>query len=267
MRVFACTLTLISLLAFTSCGGGGGSSTGGGSNGGPQNSSLTSGNWSIVATSTFTMGTSYLGGSLTQSGSNLSAVLHIDGSSCYDISTDVPLNGSISGTNFTLTSAAVNSQVISVAGTVSSASALQGTYSIAGGCSAGDHGNIAAVIVPSISGTWKAVDNSSGTPVTITGTITQSATPTVDGIFPLTGNFTYAGSPCSTGGTLNAVSFIAGDLVGIDAQTNDTNATTGETILVAYLDSPSAPTSFAGDYQIASGLCAGETGNLNFVKQ
>jgi len=267
MRAITSLSFSVCLFLLVGCGGGGGSSSTGGGSNGTSNSSVTSGNWSLVASSSVVANTSYIGGSLTQSGSSLSATMHIDHSSCYELTTDVPLSGTITGSSFTLTSSIVNSQVITVTGTITNSSTLQGTYSIAGGCAAGDRGTVSGVLVPSVNGTWKATDSSTGTTVTITGTITQSATGTADGIFLLTGSFTYSGSPCSTGGTLLSDSFIAGDVVGVDAQTNDTGGVKGETVLVAILNNPTSPTSFSGSYQILSGACSGETGTLNFVKQ
>lgn len=266
MRWIAVSI-LFSLALLTGCGGGGGGSTSTNSPSTPSNSGVSSGNWSLAAASSVVAGKTYIGGSLLQSGTSLSAIMHIDGSSCYDLLTNIPFTGSVTGTNFTLTSSSINSQVITVTGTIANSSSIQGSYTITGGCATGDKGTVTGVLVPSISGTWKATDMSTGVTITITGNIIQSTSATSDGLFLLSGNFTYANSPCSTGGTIKSASFIAGDVVAVDANTNDKNGTTGETQFIAFLDSPTTPTSFTGDYQIVSGYCTGETGTLKFVKQ
>ncbi|HEX4486145.1 MAG TPA: hypothetical protein VH088_07770 [Terriglobales bacterium] len=267
MRKLSTLFVLLLAVGLTSCGGGGGMSLGTQGSGGSSSTALTSGNWSLVASSVVVSGTTYIGGSLTLSGSSLNAIMHIDNSSCYDLSTDVPFSGSISGTNATLTSSSISGQVITVTGTVSNSTLLQGSYTIAGGCATGDHGSVTGTLVPSISATWKAIDNSSGTTVTITGAITESSTSATDGIYGLSGNITYSGSSCSTGGSITNISFISGDIVAIDAQTTDTNGTTGETQFVGILNNAASPTAFTGNYEILSGACTGRTGTLTFNKQ
>lgn len=260
MRILFHIAVFTALILLLACGGGSSSI---------RIATLTSGNWTIVAHSSVTSGnTVYIGGNLTQSGSGLSAVMHIDdNATCFDLATSIPLSGSVNGSDFTLTSSAIDNQVITVTGTITNPSTLQGSYTIAGGCSGGDKGSVSAILVAPISGTWKATDTSSGTAATISGTLTQSTTATSDGIFLLSGNFTYTGSSCSISGTLTEYSFVAGDIVAMDASTNDIDGSSGETILAAIMDNPSAPTSFTGYYEVLSGACSGTTGTLTFTKQ
>jgi hypothetical protein len=261
-----CLFLLFTALLFAVACGGNGSTPGGG--GGTHDATITSGNWYIVATSTAVAGQkSYVGGNLTQSGTTISGTMHVDNSSCYDLLTDVPMTGTISGSNVNLTSSSVNSQVIAVKGTVGT-NTITGTYTITGGCSDGDKGSVSAMFVPSITGTWKATETSGSTTVTTTATVTQGATATTDGIFPLSGTLNVTNPVCFTSATIDQTqSFMAGDIVAVYATTNDVGGGTGTFIYVAYLDNPGVAKSFSGMYQFESGVCSGTSGNLNFTKQ
>jgi hypothetical protein len=262
--LLACVLVVCSFMV-----GCGGSSSGGGGGGGSQNASINSGNWYVEATSLVSAGQkSYILGGLVQTGTTISGTMHIDNSNCYDLFNDnVPFSGSVSGSTVTLTSASVTSQVIKVTGTITSASALTGTYTITGGCANGDHGSITAMHVPPISGTWKATEVSGSTTITTTVNITQQSTANPDGSFNLTGTVTFTNSPCATTGTINTVSFTAGDVVAVAVDTNEVGGGHGQLVFFGYLGIPASQTAISGAYQYASGVCNGSTGNLNFTKQ
>ena len=142
-----------------------------------QQLALTSGNWDFVAASS--SDPSFLiGGNIVQTGTSVTGGLHVANSACITRATPVPITGNISGQTATVTSASVASQTIN-ASLSGSATALTGTYTIAGtGCAGGDKGNIAGVLVPSISGTWKGtlISNTVANPgVGVTAPIVEGA--------------------------------------------------------------------------------------------
>ena len=248
----------------------GGSSSGGNGGGGNQNSSITSGNWYVEATSTLLSGQkSYIGGSLIQTGTTIAGTTHIDNSNCYDLfDDDVPFTGTVSGSSVTLTSGSVTGQVIRVTGTITSANNISGTYTIRGGCADGDSGSIIGMHVPSISGTWKATEVSGSTTITTTAAITQQSTASADGSYPLSGTITFTNSPCATTATIDSISFVSGDIVAVSATTNESGGGHGQLIFVGYMNNPAAATALEGGYEFASGVCTQSTmTNLNFTKQ
>ena len=173
--------------------------------GASNNLALAPGNWSMTATpggaAVF-----YIGGNLTQSGTNLAGTMHIANSLCYSPSEIVAFTGTVKGSNVTLTSASVGGEVLSVTAS-GTAGSLTGTYSIAGGTNCiGQTGAIVANPVPSISGTWSGpiVDGNNDPNAKLTIALTQAATASADGTFAVTGNLTYTGSTCSVSGTLSA---------------------------------------------------------------
>lgn len=230
---------------------------------------ITSGNWSIATTSTISGVTSSIGGNLVQSGSAVSGIMHVNGSNCFDLlADDIVFSGTYSGDTLSLTSASMNNQIVTVRAT-GSGNTLNGTYSIAGGCGGGDKGTIAATHAPSITGTWKSTLNQGSAIVAITANLTEASTSDAHGRFPLTGTFTFSGSPCSSGGTIiNALdSGVWGDHAAAIAVTNDTNGGTGTLAFVGIVANPANPTTIAGEYQYFAGLCNGDSAFLQLTKQ
>src|SRR5208337_4156598 len=102
--------------------------------GASNNLALTPGNWSMTAISNGAAGTFYIGGNLTQTGTNLAGTMYVVGSDCFSSSTTVVFTGTVKGKNVTLTSTSISGQVISVTATGTAGSALSGTYTVTGGC-------------------------------------------------------------------------------------------------------------------------------------
>jgi|CZLA01.1.fsa_nt_gi hypothetical protein len=231
---------------------------------------LTTGNWSVTAiSSNSAIGTVYVGGNLTQSGSDLSGTMYVVGSQCFDVSQPISFTGTVGGTNVTLVSADVNGQVFSVAATARTDSALtSGTYTIIGGCADGDNGTATANLVPSISGTWNGpITGSGGSSVTLSVALSQDAIASADGTFALTGSLVYTGSSCSVSGTILSA-FVAGPYIVLNANTVETDDSTGSFSYndVLLVDSQ-IPHNMRGSYQADSGLCAGDIQVLTLSKQ
>jgi hypothetical protein len=250
-------------LLLSGCGGGGSSTPAPTPTPVPQ-LALTSGNWDFAAASS--SGPSFLiGGNVVQTGTAVTGGLRVVNSTCFTPSTAVPISGTISGQTATVTSAAVASQTINA--TLSgSATSLTGTYNVTGtGCAGGDKGNIAGVLVPSISGTWKGtlISNTVANPgVGVSATITESAADST-GVFALTGNATYTGSPCFASGTATTGSDMTGRTTHVLLNNDDGSTVT----FIGSLNNPAAPTQINGTYTVTGGLCDGDTGNGTLTKQ
>lgn len=223
-----------------------------------NNLALTQGNWSMTVTSGGAAGTFYIGGNLTQTGTTLAGTMQFMGSAgCFPPSAPVDFTGIVNGKNVTLTSANVAGQVLTIVASGTAGTALTGTYTVAGGCDAGDQGTVTAGAVPSISGTWKGtiVDQNSET-VTVTMALTQAATASTDGTFALTGNLTYTGSTCSISGTLTAGNaYISGTSIAMQGNTIESDNSAGNFTYYPYLNNPTSPTSMQGPYQQTFGVC------------
>jgi hypothetical protein len=260
-HLFVASALLCTLLS--GCGGGGNSSSN------PSAFSIQAGNWNVNASSTAAPGNSFIvGGNLTQSGSSISGVMHIVNSACFDLTTDVPVSGSVSGQTVTISSAAILGQVVTVSANATSATALTGTYAVTGtGCAAGDKGTISANLVPSVTGSWHGTFTSTvspGTTINATANLTQSPTANADGFFPVTGTVTFTGSPCFTSGTI-VQSIAAGSVLGLEITTND-QPTPGDVVVAAIMDNPATSTAATGAYQIDAGSCNGDSGNGHITK-
>jgi hypothetical protein len=225
---------------------------------------LTSGNWDFAVASS--SGTNFLiGGNVVQTGTSVTGGLRVINSACITPSTPVPITGNISGQTATVTSATIASQTIN-ASLSGSATALTGAYTITGtGCAGGDKGNIAGVLVPSITGTWKGtlISNTVANPgVGVTASITEGA-PDPSGLFVITGTATYVGSPCFASGTTATGSAMAGRTTDVLLKNDD-----GSTVeFVGALNNPAAPTQMTGTYTVTGGLCDGDTGSGTLTKQ
>jgi hypothetical protein len=229
-----------------------------------QQLTLTSGNWDFAVASS--SGTNFLiGGNVVQTGTSVTGGLRVVNSACIAPSTPVPITGNISGQTATVTSANVASQTIN-ASLSGSATALTGTYTVTGtGCAGGDKGNIAGVLVPSISGTWKGtlISNTVANPgVGVTAPIVEGA-PDPTGLFVITGSATYVGSPCFASGTAANGSAMAGRTTDVLLKNDD-----GSTVeFIGSLNNPAAPTQITGTYTVTGGVCDGDTGSGTITKQ
>ncbi|MGA8067928.1 MAG: hypothetical protein WCA47_11395 [Terriglobales bacterium] len=211
--------------------------------------------------------TFYVGGNLTQTGSDVAGMMYVVNSSCFSSSTTVAFTGTVKGKDVTLTSASTGGQIVTVTAS-GTASSLSGTYSVVGGCADGDTGSISASAVPSISGTWSGpITGSGGSNVTLALALTEAATASMDGTFAITGNLTFTNSSCSVNGTVSSA-FIAGPYLLVNGSTNETDGSTGDfSYTQVLLNNPATPTSMKGTYDVIDGLCAGDLDTPTFTKQ
>jgi len=227
---------------------------------------VTSGNWYLQTTSQVAKDASQLpqvGGSLTQTDSTISGVLHVSNSTCFDWATDVPVSGTITGNSVTITSADVSGQIITIAGSVN-ANLITGTYSIASGCGGGDYGTITAVLVSPATGNWTGTVTSVPTNSAATASFSQ-ASPNADGFSPLSGTLTMSGLSCSISGTLaKEQSWVLGNLVQGVA-----NLTDGSTLAFNgfITNASTSANQMTVNFSISGGVCAGQVGTATFSMQ
>lgn len=252
---------------------------------------ITSGNWSIQATSLRSGAVLDIGGSLVQKGSQVTGVLHIANARvpntntyCYDVvNDDVPVTGSFQGNLLTLTSTPVHSQVLTISATgqgntlydnPTATPPLYG-YMIAGGCDDGDYGTFTAGgnsfstanYVAPITASWYATvtDQASGDDVQVQADVTQAGAADSHGRFPLTGALTFTDQmtqgtwSCASTGTLGTGSVAWGNNVSFAAATTGSNNAAGTATFAGQAIFESNPIAVSGPYQITSGACADQT--------
>jgi hypothetical protein len=252
--------------------------------GSDNNLTLTQGNWSIAATSngdaarhnskkhksqikSNVSADFFVGGNITQTGSNVAGTMYIVGSDCLDSSSGIAFTGTVKGTQVTLTSPSLEGQVITITASGTSTStttSLTGSYAVVGGCDDGDAGTLTANLVTPITGTWNGPLSNCDAGVngcsnaTISIDMTQATTVSDDGTFAVTGDITYTNSGCGTvSGTITG-GFIAGQFVTLNANTTDTSeGTESFTYDFALLDNPTTPLNMTGTYDVSGGNCDG----------
>ncbi len=253
-------LTLSATVLFCGCGGAPGpASAPGGS--APVTSSppqtptpITLGNWQFNAASTIP-GKPPLtfAGSIGQAGTAVNGALHVDGSNCFDRLTTIGFTSTMTRNSTTLTSAAIDGQVVTFTGNFSG-STFNGTYRINGGCDGGDQGTLTGNNV------WNIGNNLSGTftnsaqkTFNLVGQIAQSDNASSDGSFPITGTATFD-TPCFSAGTIQqgtfpTGSFILGMSVALEVETSK-----GILTFLGNLDQ-SGDGAVIGNYTVSGGGC------------
>jgi hypothetical protein len=154
-----------------------------------------------------------------------------------------------------MTSAAVNSQTVTVTGTISNGTLSGGTYAIAGGCAGGEKGTASGYVVPPFTNTYTGTF-ALATGGTAAATVTTVQTgPTADGIYQVTGSATFNGSPCLTSGTIS-FSEISGGYFGVTI-----TSTNGAALNFVGDITDSTGKTIQGEYEFTAGSCAGASGS------
>lgn len=213
------------------------------------------GNWSLSATSQVTLDTYLMVGYVTNTDGSVSGTIHMLNSPCYSLAEDVPITGTVSTSGtLTATSSAVVNQVIKISGTITDTALSASTYSITGGCAAGDKGTVTGFATPSYSNTYSGHFVSTPSRITIGTTIalTQNG-PDSDGFYHVSGTGSFTGSPCFTSGTISS-STIAGSYISV------TVATANGTVVFAGYITDSTGKTISGNYTVTGGTCSGDYG-------
>jgi hypothetical protein len=163
------------------------------------------------------------------------------------------LAGTVTAGSTSLTSAAMNGQVITLTGNFAN-SAFNGTFKINGGCAAGYQGKLTGINV------WNIGNNLSGTftnsaqkTFNVMGKIAQSSSASSDGSFGITGTTTF-NTPCLSAGTIQpgtlpSGSFILGMSVSLEAETSNGILTFLGTL------NPDGSGEISGNYIVSGGGC------------
>ena len=199
----------------------------------PQQATDITGNWQFSATSTALPGTpsATIAGNITQTEDVLSGTMHIDGWSCFEKLTTVSLAGTLTAeSKFSLTSASIDGQVISLSGIVSKKGSgfpysLKAIYSVSGGCADGDQGDVTGTDIDSIAGFWAASWTTAGGESIHVNYNLKQGNADSDGNFALTGTATFddlcSNSGITTPGTVLSDSSILGRSVLLDVKTDN----------------------------------------------
>jgi hypothetical protein len=230
----------------------------------PADTPYVAGNWQFTAMSTIPGNPSLtFNGGITQSGAALTVALHVNGSRCFNQSTTVGFTGTVmpGSTSMTsgsasLTSTALNGQIVTFTGNFTDTT-FTGTYSMSGGCAAGDQGSVTGIYVPSIAVGWSGTfTNSAQQTFQATADFIQATTASSDGSFGITGTVAF-NTPCVSASTIipgpfPSGSFILGSLVSFEIMTN--NGTVTFTGTVGPFD-PTGIRTMSGEYTTSGGSC------------
>jgi hypothetical protein len=164
------------------------------------------GNWEFSTTSTAGTSSLTIAGNLTQTGSSVVGEVHVDGSNCFDQNIVVKLTGTSANRSVSLISAAVDGQVLTIAGSFNPQNLLTGTYVIDGGCADGDRGQTAGSHIGSLQGYWAGYLTTAGGRMIHWETTFLQDRPTAEGSFGLNGSFGID-DPCMNSGTITSGTF------------------------------------------------------------
>lgn len=223
------------------------------------------GNWEFRATpaagttAPFTVLTGFLNEQGTAGATNFTtAALRAQSSTCYGAVPELSLEGAVQATQVGLTSFAAGGQILTIAQTKDSTSThLSGTYSIAGGCGDGQHGQLAGTAYTPLTGNYNGP---------VTGSLLNGMHLTLaqsggngDGLFFLTGSATFSGSACFTTANLAfSDGYVTGSTMHLLLKTNETSSSSQVTVDGTI--NPAADTLTITSISVAGGKCSGAAG-------
>ena len=242
-------------LSLSGCGGGSMQTP-------PPPPPFTSGLYTLFASSNSNAFT--LSGSLMQSGSGVSGVMHIGMPACFPFSTDLPVSGALMNdanltVNLSLTLPSGQMLTFNLVHVGGHLSTVAGSFAITGaGCAVPEQG-LANGGTVTITGLWQGTLTSAAQTVsTINLNLTQTG-PDAHGFFSATGTGTITGGTCFGGVSVDAATSIAG-LGTTFVLDNSQSGTTGKlTVQGNIIPGAFGGASFQGIYTSVQGACA-ETG-------
>jgi hypothetical protein len=249
-------LALSATVLFCGCGGAPGTAPGSSAPAPstPPQTPTIPGNWQFTAASTVP-GKPPLtfAGSISQAGAAVSGALHVDGSNCFDPSITISLTGTVTAGSTSLTSAAIDGQVVTLTGNFADF-IFNGTYGINGGCAAGGHGTLTGINV------WNIGNNLSGTftnsaqkTFNVVGEIAQSNSASSEGSYGITGTATFD-TPCFSAGTIQSGTFPSGSFILGMSVALEVKTSNGVLTFLGTLDQ-SGDGEVSGNYTVSSEGC------------
>jgi hypothetical protein len=253
-RLSVCSLSFILMLCFGLAGCGGSNMMPP-----PAPASFFSGLYQITGISASNpSGGFMINGSLIQTGNNVSGVMHLNLSSCFASSVDIPVTGTTGDTvDLALSLPAGQMLSFSLTHPGGHLSNLAGNYTLTGaGCLTPDQGTASGENI-SVTGIWQGTFTSnSGVSSQISMTLMQMQQPDVHGGFSATGTATITGGTCFSGATVDPATAVIGpgsQLVFDNSQSGTTGKTTlqGDFGPMAF-----GGASFLGTYTSTQGACS-----------
>lgn len=185
--------------------------------------------------------------------------MHVQGSNCLDQTVSIPMTGTLTGSNVSLSLTPMSGEIVTLTGSVAT-NAFGGTYLMQGGCADGDHGNVTGMQVPSMTGS-------------LTGTFTPVAGGTFDmdffltqlngsfdGSFSITGTGAFSGA-CLKSGTLVAGSFPTGSFILGTSLALEIQTDSG---ILTFTGTADVSGHVTGSYSLVGGNCD-QTGTASLV--
>jgi hypothetical protein len=263
--------TIMMMVTLVSCSNngppGGGKHTGGGDG----SYIYLSGNWEVQTspTSSPTPFTS-LAGFINEQGQNpgvddlTTVAFQATPGSCYEDATVIPLKGSTQGANLHVESFSVNGQVLTIKAKKDvTATHLNGTYSISGGCANGATGTISGTEYANMTGTYAGSINGSSPTETLSLNLSQYVQGSGNGAFLVSGKGAFSGISCfSTAALASQNGAVVGSSVSLLFNTNDPRG--AQLQLTGSID-PSANTFTLSEIQVIGGSCPGSLGTATLT--
>jgi hypothetical protein len=186
---------------------------------------------------------------------------------CFPAGSAGPFTGTLSPQGqLSLTSGAINGQTVSVTGTVSTDGnnffGGRPSYTITGGCLAGDHGTF--FVSRLLAGQYTGSFLTTGGLVGVTITFGQPGLPAADTSFPLTGTATFSNT-AGCGGFTTAT-LTSGTQPGFLAAFTLATNLAGNTISFSGSTIDGTALQFDGGFAIKGGPCDGNNGQVNLKK-
>jgi len=249
---------LVLCFGFAGCGGSSMMPT-------PTQPSLFSGIFQITATSASNPGGFMISGGLMQNGNNLSGVMHLNSSTCFASSTDIPVTGTTGDTvDLTLSLPAGQMLSLNLTHPGGNLSDLSGSFALTGaGCLTPDQGTASGEIF-TVTGMWTGTFTSnSGVTSQVSMTLMQTPTE-VNGVFSATGTATITGGTCFSGATVDPATAVLGPGSQLILD-NSQSGTNGKTTLQGDFG-PRAfgGATFVGTYTSTQGTCS-DSGTVNIL--
>jgi|SRR5579859_3186611 len=223
---------------------------------------FTSGLYQLFASSNSNAFT--LSGSLMQSGSTVSGVMHIGMPQCFPFTTDLPVKGTLMNdanltVNLSLTLPSGQMLSFSLTHVGGHLSNVAGSFAITGaGCAAPEQG-LANGGTVTITGQWTGtLITAAQTVSSISLNLTQTG-PDAHGFFSATGTGTITGGTCFGGVSVDSTTVIAGNGTNFVLDNSQTGTTGKLTLQGNILPGAFGGASFTGTYTSVQGACS-ETG-------
>jgi hypothetical protein len=236
--------------------GSGGGTGGGGTGGGGTGSTALTGNWSFQVNPTGTAPFTYLSGFVDETSGGVTpsttASLQVQSNSCFANTKVLDLAGYTDSNLTQLNSFPSYDQTVSfgLSTQCSAGISLCGTYSVAGGCGAGETGQVLGTLYTPLNGTFQTGSTASPT---LSLVISQSPLGSGEGTFEVSGTLAFTGASCLTTATIDSSqSYLSGSTLSLVATTN---AVGGALLSLNGTMNPAASTIKVNTIDLAGNTC------------